>query len=131
MNASQGALQQGFAPFEDSAFRLAIGIANIEAHHESIQLIFGQHLTDRLATQHRLVSGQILLLASSRSVRIQIKRNFNYNRKEEEPPINAGFLLHARGMALTLPGDIEDSTFIAPLPKKFETALKILRKYDQ
>ncbi len=61
----------------------------------------------------------------------EIKRNFNYNRKEEEPPINKDFLLHARGISLPLPGDTEDSTFIAPLPKKFETALKILRKYDQ
>lgn len=61
----------------------------------------------------------------------EIKRNFNYNRKMEEPAINTDFLLHARGIALPLPGDEEDSTFIAPLPKKFETALKILRKYDQ
>ncbi len=61
----------------------------------------------------------------------EIKRNFNYNRKEEEPPINKDFLLHSRGISLPLPGDTEDSTFIAPLSKKFETALKILRKYDQ
>ena len=61
----------------------------------------------------------------------EIKRNYNWNRKDEESPINSDFLLHARGVALPLPGDEEDSTFIAPLPKKFETALKILRKYDQ
>ncbi len=61
----------------------------------------------------------------------EIKRNYNWNRKDEESPINTDFLLHARGIALPLPGDEEDSTFIAPLPKKFETALKILRKYDQ
>ncbi len=61
----------------------------------------------------------------------EIKRKFNYNRKMEEPPINSQFLLHARGISIPLPGDTEDSTFIAPFPKKFETALKILRKYDQ
>lgn len=60
-----------------------------------------------------------------------IKRNYKYNRKMEVNPINAGFLLHARGISIPLPGDEEPSTFIAPLPKKFETALKILRKYDQ
>lgn len=59
-----------------------------------------------------------------------IKRNFNANRRMEEPPINEGFMLHARGISLVLPGDEEPSTFIAPLPKKFESALKILRKYD-
>lgn len=59
------------------------------------------------------------------------KRNFKPNRKMQEPPINDGFLLHARGLRLLLPGDEEESTFIAPLPKKFEVALKILRKYNQ
>lgn len=82
-----------------------------------------------MAVGHPLVGDQIyggkdLFLS-------EIKRNYNYNRKDEESPINTGFLLHARGIALPLPGDAEDSTFIAPLPKKFETALKILRKYDQ
>lgn len=60
----------------------------------------------------------------------EIKRNYKYNRKMEEPSINEGFMLHARGIALALPGDEEESVFIAPLPKSFETALKILRKYD-
>ena len=61
----------------------------------------------------------------------EIKRNYKYNRKLEESPINTGFMLHARGIALPLPGDEEESVFIAPLPKAFETALKILRKYDR
>jgi len=60
----------------------------------------------------------------------EFKRNYKYNRKLEESPINPGFLLHARGIALPLPGDTEETTFIAPLPKKFETAVRILRKYD-
>lgn len=61
----------------------------------------------------------------------EIKRNYKYNRKMEEPSINSGFMLHARGIALPLPGDETESTFIAPLPKAFETTLKILRKYDK
>lgn len=60
----------------------------------------------------------------------EIKRNYKYNRKLEESPINDGFLLHARGIALPLPGDTEESSFIAPLPKKVESAIRILRKYD-
>ena len=60
----------------------------------------------------------------------EIKRNYKYNRKLEEPTINEGFFLHARGIALRLPGDDTETTFIAPLSKKFETAIKILRKYD-
>lgn len=61
----------------------------------------------------------------------EIKRNYKWNRKLEESPINTGFMLHARGIALPLPGDAEESVFIAPMPKAFETALKILRKYDR
>lgn len=60
-----------------------------------------------------------------------MKRNYKPNRKMEEPSLTDGFLLHARGINLTLPGDEEPSTFIAPLPKKFETALRLLRKYDR
>lgn len=58
------------------------------------------------------------------------KRNFKPNRKNEENPINESYMLHARGIMLTVPGDEEESTFIAPLPSKFETALRILRKYN-
>lgn len=61
----------------------------------------------------------------------EIKPGFKFNRKMMEPPINDGFLLHSRGMSLVLPGDEKESTFIAPLNEKFETALKILRKYVQ
>lgn len=60
----------------------------------------------------------------------EIKRNYKFNRKLEESPINDGFLLHARGIALPLPGDDSETSFIAPLPKKMETAVRILRKYD-
>lgn len=60
----------------------------------------------------------------------EIKRNFRPNRKEMESPIHDQYLLHARGIMLVLPGDGEESTFIAPLPKKFEAALRILRKYN-
>ena len=61
----------------------------------------------------------------------EIKRNFKPNRKETEPALNDTFLLHARGLMLVVPGDTEESTFIAPLPKKFEVVLKMLRKYNQ
>jgi 23S rRNA pseudouridine955/2504/2580 synthase len=60
----------------------------------------------------------------------EIKRNFKPNRKEVESPLNESYMLHARGIMLVIPGDEEESTFIAPLPAKFETALRILRKYN-
>jgi RluA family pseudouridine synthase len=59
----------------------------------------------------------------------EIKPGYKYNRKEKEPPINEGFLLHSRGTSLVLPGDEEATNFVAPVNEKFETALKILRKY--
>lgn len=59
------------------------------------------------------------------------KKNYKINRKNIESPINEGFMLHARGLRFTIPGDTEESDFIAPVPKKFEVALKILRKYAQ
>ena len=59
-----------------------------------------------------------------------IKRNFKPNRKMEESPINKGFMLHARGIAFRIPGQEEESMFVADLPKEFEVALKILRKYN-
>jgi 23S rRNA pseudouridine955/2504/2580 synthase len=60
----------------------------------------------------------------------ELKRNFKVNRKLEEPPINDGFFLHARGISFVVPGDEKESLFIAELPKKFETALKLLRRYN-
>lgn len=59
-----------------------------------------------------------------------LKRNFKANRKLDEPPINEGFFLHARGISFVVPGDEQESMFIAELPKKFETALKLLRRYN-
>ena len=59
----------------------------------------------------------------------ELKHNFKFNRKEQEPAINEGFLLHSRGLSIVLPGDEKESIFVAPLSEKFETALKILRKY--
>lgn len=58
----------------------------------------------------------------------ELKRKWKFNRKEEEPTINDGVMLHARGLQFQLYG--RDYTIVAPLPKKFEAALKILRKYD-
>lgn len=59
----------------------------------------------------------------------EVKKKFKPNRKMEESPLNDGFLLHARGIRFAIPGDEEESTFIAPLPKNFEVTLKIMRKY--
>jgi RluA family pseudouridine synthase len=58
-----------------------------------------------------------------------LKRKWKFNRKEEEPTVNDGVMLHARGLQFTLYE--KDYTIVAPLPKKFEAALKILRRYDQ
>ena len=59
----------------------------------------------------------------------KIKKNYSVPRDREEAPVNKGFLLHARGLNLTIPGQEEATNFIAPLPKNFEVVLKILRKY--
>ncbi|MFM2377196.1 MAG: hypothetical protein RLZZ165_2293 [Bacteroidota bacterium] len=58
-----------------------------------------------------------------------LKRRWKFNRKEEEPTVNDGVMLHARGLKFTLYQ--KEYTIVAPLPKKFEAALKILRRYDQ
>lgn len=57
----------------------------------------------------------------------ELKRNFKFNRKEEEPTVNEEIMLHARGLSFDLLE--KEYKVIAPLPKKFEAALKILRKY--
>ena len=59
----------------------------------------------------------------------QLKRNFKFNRKEEEPTVNDEIMLHARGLSFELLE--KEYKVIAPLPKKFEAALKILRKYGR
>ncbi|MFN8397622.1 MAG: RluA family pseudouridine synthase [Bacteroidia bacterium] len=58
----------------------------------------------------------------------EFKRKWKFNRKEEEPTINDGVMLHARGLQFTLYE--KEYMIVAPLPKKFEAALKILRRYD-
>lgn len=57
----------------------------------------------------------------------ELKRNFKFNRKEEEPTVNDNIMLHARGLSFELLG--KPYQVIAPLPRKFEAALKILRRY--
>jgi 23S rRNA pseudouridine955/2504/2580 synthase len=59
------------------------------------------------------------------------KRHFKVNRKLDEPPINDGFFLHARGVAFVIPGDTEETIFTAEMPKKYESALKILRRHNK
>jgi 23S rRNA pseudouridine955/2504/2580 synthase len=56
-----------------------------------------------------------------------LKRKWKYNRKEQEPTVNDGIMLHARGLSFTLYE--QEYTIVAPMPKKFEAALKILRRY--
>ena len=58
----------------------------------------------------------------------ELKRRWKFNRKEEEPTVNDGIMLHARGLQFTLLE--KEYVIVAPLPKKFEAALKILRRYD-
>ena len=58
----------------------------------------------------------------------ELKRRWKFNRKEEEPTVNDGVMLHARGLKFTL--HEKEYTIVAPMPKKFEAALKILRRYD-
>jgi 23S rRNA pseudouridine955/2504/2580 synthase len=58
------------------------------------------------------------------------KRNFKANRKMDEPPLNDGYMLHARGIAFTHPCTGEDVQYVAPLSDKMEVMLKLLRKYN-
>jgi 23S rRNA pseudouridine955/2504/2580 synthase len=57
----------------------------------------------------------------------ELKRKWKFNRKEQEPTVNDGIMLHARGLSFTLYD--KEYTIVAPMPKKFEAALKILRRY--
>jgi 23S rRNA pseudouridine955/2504/2580 synthase len=57
----------------------------------------------------------------------ELKRRWKFNRKEEEPTVNDGVMLHAMGLNFNMFD--KDYTIVAPMPKKFEAALKILRRY--
>jgi 23S rRNA pseudouridine955/2504/2580 synthase len=57
----------------------------------------------------------------------ELKRKFKFNRKEEEPTVNDDIMLHARGISFEMLGT--EYQVVAPLPKKFDAALRILRKY--
>ncbi|MCB9231694.1 MAG: RluA family pseudouridine synthase [Bacteroidia bacterium] len=61
----------------------------------------------------------------------KLKRNYKISREEEESSVNQTYLLHARGIAFTLPGQEEPSQYVAPLSKHFEVTLKILDKYGR
>lgn len=67
--------------------------------------------------------GKDLLLSS-------IKKNFKLNRTGEESPLNDGYLLHARGLSVSLPGEDSPRNFVAPLPAHFELCIRMLQKYD-
>ena len=56
---------------------------------------------------------------------------FNLSRSSTivEIAANDGYLLHAAGLHLRLPGDENGRNFSAPLPEHFEVVLKMLRKY--
>ncbi len=61
----------------------------------------------------------------------QIKRNYNPSgRKEEERPLNHGFLLHAERISFTHPTTEETMEVNAPLPKNFQVVLKMLKKHN-
>jgi 23S rRNA pseudouridine955/2504/2580 synthase len=60
----------------------------------------------------------------------RIKRNYKASGRREEQPINHGYLLHAHELSFQHPLSGERVSYTAPLTKNFETALKILRKYN-
>lgn len=62
----------------------------------------------------------------------EIKRKYvPSGRKDEERPINHGFLLHAQRLSFSHPETEEEVTYEAPLSKNFATSLKVLDKWDQ
>lgn len=71
-----------------------------------------------------LYGGHDLLLSN-------IKRKYKASgRKEEEKPVNHGYLLHARRLSFDHPVSGERMSFEADYPKNFSVTLKVLDKYD-
>lgn len=62
----------------------------------------------------------------------ELKRHYKPSgRKEEEQPINHGFLLHARALTFRHPATDEEQTITTELPKNFQVVLKLLEKYNR
>lgn len=59
----------------------------------------------------------------------KIKRGYRLGKDEEEQPVLKRFALHAYEVTFTLMNG-EAKTIHAPYPKDFETALKLLEKFD-
>ncbi len=72
-----------------------------------------------------LYKGENLMLST-------IKRKYKLSgRKEEERPLNHGYLLHAQKLRFTHPATEEEVEFEADFPKNFAVVLKMLEKYDE
>ncbi len=67
--------------------------------------------------------GKDILLSS-------LKRNYKLNKWAEEQPLNEGYLLHARGLSIQMPGAESATQFVADLPAHFEVTLKMLRRFN-
>ena len=61
----------------------------------------------------------------------ELKRKYHFSSRKDERPINHGYLLHARRLALRHPASGEALELEAPYPKNFETTLKVLEKYNR
>lgn len=59
-----------------------------------------------------------------------LKRRFKPEMEEEERPLNAGYLLHARELRLVHPTTGAELKLEAPLPKNYRVCLEVLEKYD-
>ena len=60
----------------------------------------------------------------------KVKRGYKLSKEQEEQPIMKRFALHAKQVGFKLPSG-EAIVVDAPYPKDFDTALKMLEKFDQ
>ncbi|MDR3092896.1 MAG: RluA family pseudouridine synthase [Endomicrobium sp.] len=60
-----------------------------------------------------------------------LKRNYKIKSGRSEKPLISRLTLHAATLTLTLPGNEDEKTFEAQLPKDFEITIKQLRKYGK
>ena len=83
------------------------------------------HLSARRApiVGDTLYGGADLLLSS-------LKRRYRPEGEEDERPLNAGYLLHAKELRLLHPRTGAELKLEAPLPKNFRVCLEVLEKYD-